>query len=285
MEINKILKWAKLSRELGKNLHYVQGGGGNTSIKLSENKMLVKASGFLLKEVSETQGYCLVDYDKIRDYLKNADADEDRFSQKIYSYQLGDRSARPSMETGFHALLQDAVIHTHSVFVNLLTCSVEGHELCKQLFPEALWVPYETPGRKLTLSLAKHYRGQSLIFLENHGVIVSGEDFEETFKQHESVNKTLCDHFGIDPQKELPPSSVDLTFVKAHVFFPDQVVYTLSGEKLLKSLAAQETLKAYAYLLETMAELRLTPKFLDPKHAQELLEMESEKYRQKMVSL
>ena len=46
-----------ISRSAGSRSDYVQGGGGNTSVKLDDNLMAVKASGFMLKDISQNEGF------------------------------------------------------------------------------------------------------------------------------------------------------------------------------------------------------------------------------------
>ena len=43
-ELNNLIS---LSRDTGQEIAFVQGGGGNTSVKLKNDIMLIKASGFL----------------------------------------------------------------------------------------------------------------------------------------------------------------------------------------------------------------------------------------------
>ena len=62
--------FVKISKYLGSNSSYVQGGGGNTSAKLKKNRMLVKASGLLLQDVTRERGFANVDYQVIRTYLE-----------------------------------------------------------------------------------------------------------------------------------------------------------------------------------------------------------------------
>jgi hypothetical protein len=61
-------------------------------------------------------------------------------------------------------------------------------------------------------------------------------------------------------------------------------VYTLSGEKLLNTTAARETLWAHDYILQTMKYLNLTPNYLPKNEAKTLLDMEGEKFRQKVLT-
>ena len=52
---------ASVSRALGERIDYAQGGGGNTSFKVNDRKMWVKASGLPLSTVTATSGFSAVD--------------------------------------------------------------------------------------------------------------------------------------------------------------------------------------------------------------------------------
>ncbi|NMA66786.1 MAG: class II aldolase/adducin family protein, partial [Clostridiaceae bacterium] len=51
-----------ISQYAGKRIDYVQGGGGNTSVKLNDEFMAVKASGYKLSQITENEGYVVVNY-------------------------------------------------------------------------------------------------------------------------------------------------------------------------------------------------------------------------------
>ena len=133
MKKNKIKELVFMSKDIGYDPACTQGGGGNTSVKLDECQMAIKSSGRALKEMTENDGYSIVDYKKIRDYLYSSDQNEHTFLQILKSC-IVEECSRPSMETGFHALLGNYVIHTHSVYANLLTCSKEGKDISLQTF-------------------------------------------------------------------------------------------------------------------------------------------------------
>lgn len=285
---NDLLKnLSYISQDIGKYPSYAQGGGGNTSVKLDKNRMAIKASGYLLSDVTEVSGFSVVDYTAIRLYLESPDEDEDLFVKKIKSLVI-ETNNRPSIETGFHALLEDYVIHTHSVYVNILTCSRDGKRTTEELFPDSLWVAYATPGKDLTLLIRnlieQTTQKPKIIFLQNHGVIVSAQDANEALQIHEDLNKRIQVFLGITEDAFASWGSIkDLDYVKEHVLFPDQVVYTFAGEDILKSQAAEQTLLAYSFILKIMEEKGLLPNFIDKKYADILLNMESEKYRQNIM--
>lgn len=290
MTESKIHSLVDISHTLGDKVAYVQGGGGNTSIKLDDTRMAIKASGGLLKDMSIKDGYSVVDYPSIRDYLITPDLDEDVFTQKIKSFVL-ETDNRPSIETGFHALLGTCVIHTHSVYANLLTCSQEGEEIASKLFPNSLWIEYETPGRDLTLAMQNRLKeshiAPNVIFLQNHGLITIGNTAQDTLDLHKAINQSIQEYCKLSPVEyhtEYSTSTLDMEFIKTHVCFPDQVVYTLAGQALLETQAAKETLWAYTFIVSNINNLNLTPQFIAQDKAEILLHMESEKYRQGMLN-
>ena len=43
--------FSRISKTAGTRADYVQGGGGNTSVKLNDGLMAIKASGFCLSDI------------------------------------------------------------------------------------------------------------------------------------------------------------------------------------------------------------------------------------------
>ena len=186
---------AIISRRLGANPAYVQGGGGNTSIKVDSDRMWVKASGFELASADPDSSFVGVDHKAIREGALRCRQEGDYtalVAKSVLSSPLGDRAPRPSLETGFHALLGPAVLHTHSIWTNLLTCSLEGRQVAHDLLPESLWIPYASPGLGVTRAIAGRLEAlcdTGVLLLENHGLIVSGGNLDAALALHEEVNE------------------------------------------------------------------------------------------------
>ena len=273
-----------VSHAIGNNPAYMQGGGGNTSVKINQNLMLIKSSGTNLKEMSETQGQNTVDFIKINSFLNERQVDEESFTKKINSFSQS-KTDRPSIETGFHSILGKFVIHTHSVFVNVFLCSKQGREIIKELFPDSLWINYWSPGKNLTLAIKKElereklrFSGEKIIFLQNHGLIVSSHGGEQALELHEYINDKFKTSFDLAEFKVV--SSCDKKIENA--LFPDQVVYL--GEKNYSlSQAAKETLSAYYYIEQEMSNLNLSPNYLSKTDINKITHMESEKFRKSLV--
>ncbi len=209
--------FARMSQRLGSDPAFVQGGGGNTSAKLNDTDMAIKASGFRLNQITETEAFVQVKHKEIKDYFLALDVTRDvdiekEGSEFIKARILQDKNPnnlRPSVETGFHSILNRFVIHTHSVYANLICCAVGGEALMKKLFAKgeirSIWVPYTHPGILLTeriRSLAKAYLEENgmeinTIFMENHGVIVTEEDADKGIELHAQINKSIRDFFSL----------------------------------------------------------------------------------------
>lgn len=193
-----------MSRVIGQRFDLIQAGGGNTSVKLSKEQMLIKASGHLLSDMGLEKGYVEVNNERIKDIMKDVKIinEEDKKKREQIAGTLlkeavvnADISARPSIETFLHSLLYKYTIHTHPIAVNMIACKKDWSDRLKKLFPKAMFVKYITPGIDLAIELkeeCKIYESQNgvlpqIIFLQNHGIIISCDDYEQVIELHESV--------------------------------------------------------------------------------------------------
>lgn len=128
-----------------------------------------------------------------------------------------EKNIRPSVETSLHEIIQyKFVVHTHPTVVNAILCSKNAEKVVRELFDtDVLYIPFIDPGYRLFKSVEKAliaYRKKKsnslnrnskivnrnseisnlkskivnrksidpkIIFLENHGVIVSADSIEE----------------------------------------------------------------------------------------------------------
>ena len=58
--------FARVSQKIGARSDYVQGGGGNTSVKLGGGLMAIKASGYRLCDITPQAAYAVLDYEALR---------------------------------------------------------------------------------------------------------------------------------------------------------------------------------------------------------------------------
>lgn len=274
----------KISRSLGARVAYVQGGGGNTSLKINNGNMLIKASGKLLVNIDEQTGFLPVDWKSINSSIHECKTNADYDAMLMRCLLSDDKSVRPSIETGLHAKLGKCVIHTHSVWANLLTCSREGKKIMSDLFKDAIWVPYATPGLALTRAVEKRVKTKKnvIVFLQNHGILVSAENEEAALARHEAVTASIRIRFS--ELKEFDEDNTDQFIVDLNgMLFPDQVVYN-SDPFISASSAGRETLRAYYFLKDRIERAGLTLNYIHESEKEILLNLNSEKYRQELVN-
>ena len=183
----EIIDFKNISFQLGSNLSLVQAAGGNTSMK-SDDSMLIKASGTWLSNSLKEDVFVEVDLNSIKKKI-NSEQD-DNFSNDIISKN----DLRPSTETSFHALIDfKYVLHVHSTSIIANAISFNSTtNLKKNLGDNFAFIPYIRPGFPLTMSMKKIITpGTQIIILENHGLIVAGNDLEETYDLLLNTHKKL----------------------------------------------------------------------------------------------
>lgn len=106
-------------------------------------------------------------------------------------------SLRASMETGTHALLKyKYVIHTHPVDIIAHSCKKDAEIFFKNKLKNQnwLWVNYTEPGIPLTYKILGEIANKehpNILILENHGLVVAGDNLENTFKLHQEIIKKV----------------------------------------------------------------------------------------------
>lgn len=257
MDLAGLKELERISQQVGICPDLVQGGGGNTSAKLDDRYMAVKASGYRLDQVSEDEGYVIVDYQRIRNYFHTVDTKRDvNFERESADFMKGcvledrnPKNLRPSIETGFHSFMGKYVIHTHSVYANILCCSKEGKGIASEVFGEdfaMLWVPYTNPGFDLTLELNKaigEYRNNkgyspNIVFMENHGVIVSSDTSKECLNLHERVNEAIINYLNLEtPYPKVGVQRIDEgQFKSLTAYLKETLVRMAVGPELFKEI-------------------------------------------------
>jgi NAD(P)-dependent dehydrogenase (short-subunit alcohol dehydrogenase family)/rhamnose utilization protein RhaD (predicted bifunctional aldolase and dehydrogenase) len=202
MDKESLAQLIAISRAVGANLDYVQAGGGNTSVKSPDGRtMAIKASGTALTAMGETAGWVELDTAGVlsifdRSDLATLDSSirEARVLQHLSSAVMGG-AGRPSVESALHAMLGKVVIHTHPVAANALNCG-PGLMALKEITPAGelppLWVPYTDPGWRLANAIKsaaesyekEHHRRPDVIFMENHGLLVSAPEAQACLALH-----------------------------------------------------------------------------------------------------
>lgn len=232
-----------ISRYAGMREDLVQAGGGNSSVKLDRERMLVKASGVQLADVTETEGYCVVDYRMVKDFMKELVMGTAKDSADEVLKKALLKGKRPSIETFLHAVTGKVTLHTHSLPANVLAASREGMGKLEQLFPEALFVGYATPGAGLAKEYYNAYLEKSggredaaypLVFLENHGLVTSGDTAEDVIRLTDEVSIKIEEAVSLDCSAYRKAFEIFRTFEQSSLAKGKVVVKAENG-KLLQS--------------------------------------------------
>ncbi|MDR3208010.1 MAG: class II aldolase/adducin family protein [Oscillospiraceae bacterium] len=249
-----------MSQVVGERVDYVQGGGGNTSVKLPGGLMAIKASGFRLSQVTASDGFAVVETATLRDVTA----------------EQGYKPLRPSVEAAFHALLGTFVLHTHPVYTNLALCAEHGGAKIAAALAGLpyITVPYINPGPELAEVIRARLQPETrIVLLENHGLVVTGDTADACLALHEEVNTRLAAAYGVTP------ADFDRLFDElGKTLYPDQQVY------LTLTAAQTEILAAVVFIHNTLAQNGDTARPMTASAQNFIAGWESEAYRKSVLS-
>ncbi len=211
--------FSRMSGAVGRRADYVQGGGGNTSVKLEGGDMAIKASGFHLLDVQPDAGYAVLDGARLRAFylshepgdFGDAEAAGAREARDATRAVDGLLPLRPSVEAGFHSLLSRFVAHSHSVYGNLAACCREAEAVAREALAGAPYsfalTPYVNPGALLTFTIRDAARrveretgkAPAVLLMRSHGLIAHADGAEDCLALHEDANARFQRFFGVKP--------------------------------------------------------------------------------------
>ena len=200
----------KISRVVGRDKTLVLGEFGNTSVKTEDGRyMYIKASGTALKDMGDKKGWRRLNLDSVRAILRdkrfakmNASKKQARLTGLLLSACDDEIKSdiRPSVESGFHSILDRYVIHLHPAAALAYLCAKNGRAEIKRLSRKekiaAAWVSCASPGyalaEKIRGSIEKYKRRYNrfpqVLFLQNHGLVVTTDNMNTAIKL---VQKTV----------------------------------------------------------------------------------------------
>ena len=211
----KLVKdFIEISKYAGERIDLVQAGGGNTSVKLDDGRMLIKASGYSLSEVDENKGYSSIDNQKVIEIFKDhklinliSKSKKETKTTELITKATSPNSPRPSIETSMHSFLLKYVLHTHPVVVNVLLSKKTWKSEIQNLFlsHEFIMVDYKTPGIELAIEIKKQISKLNSVpkiyFLQNHGLIITSDSKEEIIQLNEYVLSIIEKYLKVDFSK------------------------------------------------------------------------------------
>jgi ribulose-5-phosphate 4-epimerase/fuculose-1-phosphate aldolase len=249
--VDTIHAW-RLIQQFIQNLgcSWIQGPGGNVSIKVG-NTLYIKPSGYRIDQINEIEGLAQVDIQKFKQSWPNIAQSQTDEKEKLYSQKLQESSLlsgqagtttacklRPSMETGFHVLLNHKyVVHVHSLRSILLADYYWNNpEDLKKELSIALSVPVNLihvlepvmPGARLTQVISDHPEAK-VILLKNHGLILSTDDIGFLNQYLKAEDELFEKVFG---HKEIvwPKNEFDGEF---RPLFPDAIILEARIKKFI----------------------------------------------------
>lgn len=256
-----------INKTIGESLPLVQSKGGNISTKI-DNKLIIKESGGKIKNVNYSSGYSILNY-------KNFNIDSINSDKQLHGFLLDSVKnsiyKKPSMETGFHTQFKKYVFHLHPIYLNCILCLENVEEIIKKIFGnlfEYSLIDYFNPGYELTKKIVKTKNLKDIIFLKNHGLIVSCDDCYDGIYYVSQINKLSKEYIRqhIDGFEEFSIDWKDKKQIESYSW-PDSVI-----------LNDDETIATNNYINYIGSKLG-TIKKLKKEDIEYLRNIEAEKYR------
>ena len=182
------------TRLLGCDPELVLHGGGNTSVKTTFVEMdgtevpvlCVKGSGWDMGTI-EPAGLPAVRLQPLQAMVKFVALSDDDMVMLQRRLLMDPAAPNPSVEAILHANLPFRHIdHTHANAIVSLTNQPHGEDLVRELFPDAIIVPYVMPGFDLAKACDEAFRanpgGDGMILLK-HGIFSWSDDPRSSYEK------------------------------------------------------------------------------------------------------
>lgn len=210
--MNEMNDFIKISKYAGERFDLTQAGGGNSSVKNDDGTMYIKASGVYLSEINENYGFCLVDnneilkvFDDTKILYETDKRKKDALITEYVSKTNFTKNFRPSIETLLHSLLKKVTLHVHPVQVTAILTRKNPLNLLNEIFSndEFIFVEYKTPGAELAFELKSKLEknNKDIIFLQNHGLIITANTLKEVISLLEYVLEKIENYLELDIKK------------------------------------------------------------------------------------
>lgn len=182
------------TRLLGQVPSLVLHGGGNTSVKTQWHDLdgslidvaCVKGSGWDMGTI-EPPGLPAVQLGPLKALTRFETLSDEAMVAQQRRLLIDPAAPTPSVEAILHANLPfKHVDHTHANAIVGLTNQPHGEDLVRELFPEALVVPYVMPGFILAKKCDEMFRAQPTragMVLLKHGIFTFHDDPRDSYEQ------------------------------------------------------------------------------------------------------
>jgi HAD superfamily hydrolase (TIGR01549 family) len=189
---NESKNFIELSKFCGERYDLVQAGGGNISFKTNEF-LFIKSSGCLLSDINYNKNYVGLDRNYVLNNLNSINC-ENKKTREVESNKICTDSKyflknfKPSIETTMHCITKKYTVHLHPLQF-LKICGLDNCEkIINNYFKDACFVNYYTPGIDVAIELKKIYNMEGIIFLKNHGIVITSDNINDIY---ELLNYTI----------------------------------------------------------------------------------------------
>ncbi len=185
------------SRLLGRDTSLVLHGGGNTSVKITEENIVgeaqdllcVKGSGWDLETI-DTPGFPAVKLDHLIKLAQLESLSDPQMVNELRSHMTDASAPTPSVEAILHATLPFKFVdHTHADAVVTITNTPGGLDKIKQIYGDTVVIiPYIMPGFDLARLCAIEFekqRNENTIgmVLMNHGIFSFADTAQASYER------------------------------------------------------------------------------------------------------
>jgi rhamnose utilization protein RhaD (predicted bifunctional aldolase and dehydrogenase) len=180
------------SAQIGSDIRWVQGGGGNASLKQDE-VLWIKASGTWLAEALDRDIFIPLSLPRVNERLGRG---EDNCADGT---ALTNDPRRASIETALHALMPHRVVfHVHCVDTLRWCVLADGEARLGDRLRRLnwLWISYRRPGAPLAGEVAHRLKTSQevpdILVLQNHGLVVGADSSDAALARLETVRELLA---------------------------------------------------------------------------------------------
>jgi rhamnose utilization protein RhaD (predicted bifunctional aldolase and dehydrogenase)/NAD(P)-dependent dehydrogenase (short-subunit alcohol dehydrogenase family) len=185
------------SRLLGADPSLVLHGGGNTSVKLSQQNLFgeeeeilyVKGSGWDLATI-EAAGFTPVRMDHLLRLAQLDSLSDSEMVNQLKTHQTLAAAPTASVEAILHAVLPFKYVdHTHADAIVTLTNTPRGEQIIRELYGDRVVViPYVMPGFDLAKTVATLFPCNAHedtigMVLMNHGLFTFGDTAQQSYQR------------------------------------------------------------------------------------------------------
>lgn len=216
------------SRLLGANPDLVLHGGGNTSVKLSEENffgeteelLLVKGSGWDLATI-ETPGFAPVRLETLKRLAELETLSDSEMVRQQRAAMTDPSAPNPSVEAILHALIPFRYVdHTHADAVLAVTNHPAGEQSVQEIYGNrVIVIPYVMPGFVLAkkvreLTQYKNWSDYEGMILMNHGIFTFDNEARESYEKMIRLVSEAEEYICAKGTKEAPKAKVREDLVK-----------------------------------------------------------------------